>query len=517
MPIRSNPLFLLALSGDQLTTPADTFEAYWSAIGAGADGLALTVRLTADLIPICLAQVELSATTGDTRRIDEINASELAMLDAGCQFRSTELNADNRPTGKRGDDLPWLGAAAKQRNVTHSTLRDILRMFGRRCEILLLLPENMLVIHVSNVVDVITDTGLSHRVTVAGSAEQLKNVPAPIARALLTIDPLASITIAHELEARTVIAPFMSAFDSGTNLAPALLSELMAAIDAANLALMLSLDANQPAPPPAYKDALWVSSPITALLAPAVLATAEVITSPALMIHDDFKGSKIDQDIWNAGYSHINQDTQIYQQDGLHIVIRSGGVYSGAAAVCHLPIHGKFDARIGFYVENPHQGTTFEMAAISIDPGYFHIDNSDLDSRSVNLTFDVHGAPPYASSECDENDGFRCGWNNGFNLTRIDADWNADSVNMYNKYGRDVGSVSIELNRGELRLVRNGAIFATYYRDAHNRAWVNSGAMLVHNLSTDIFIRLAAKHWVKQNPEPPNNHVTFYNFCLYQN
>lgn len=29
------------------------------------------------------------------------------------------------------------------------------------------------------------------------------------------------------------------------------------------------------------------------------------------------------------------------------------------------------------------------MATITHDPGYFQIDNSDLSSRSVNLTFDV--------------------------------------------------------------------------------------------------------------------------------
>ena len=49
------------------------------------------------------------------------------------------------------------------------------------------------------------------------------------------------------------------------------------------------------------------------------------------------------------------------------------------------------------------------LAAIQVDPGY----------REVNLTFDVHGAPPYASSERDENDGFRIGWNNGPALTKF--------------------------------------------------------------------------------------------------
>jgi len=155
------------------------------------------------------------------------------------------------------------------------------------------------------------------------------------------------------------------------------------------------------------------------------------------------------------------------------------------------------------------------MAAICIDPGYHHMNNADLDTRSVNLTFDVHGAPPYASSERDEDDGFRCGWNNGFNLTKVDPDWVAASVNMYNKYGRDVGNGAADNPDGSLRLIRNGPVFSTYYRDKYNSAWVCSGTMLVQNMAADAYIRLAAKHWEKGGT-PPANSVRFYRFKLYQ-
>lgn len=156
------------------------------------------------------------------------------------------------------------------------------------------------------------------------------------------------------------------------------------------------------------------------------------------------------------------------------------------------------------------------MAAICIDPGYHHMDNSDLNTRNINLTFDVHGASPYASSERDEDDGFRCGWNNGFNLTKVDYSWEASSVNMYNKYGRDVGIGDPDSPEGTLRLIRNGSVFSSYYKDKYNDAWVCSGVMLIQNMSDDIYLRLAAKHWNKGGNPPPENDVRFYRFRLYQ-
>lgn len=234
-------------------------------------------------------------------------------------------------------------------------------------------------------------------------------------------------------------------------------------------------------------------------------------------MHDEFGGKRINTELWAAGYSHQNTETVISQDDGLHIAIAEGDKYSGAAAVCLLPIYGRFDAQVDFWVGNPQQGTTFEMAAICIDPGYHHPDNGDLNSKKVNLTFDVHGAPPYASSERDENDGFRCGWNNGFCLTQISQDWDSASGNMYNKYGRDVGCGSADSPSGSLRLVRNGKVFATYYRDKFNKEWVCSGAMLVQNMSDFAYIRLAAKHWHKvAGRRNPANDIKFYNFKLFQ-
>jgi len=121
-----------------------------------------------------------------------------------------------------------------------------------------------------------------------------------------------------------------------------------------------------------------------------------------LIASDAFAGTKINNDLWVLGHSRPNNESSIEVNDGLHIKIE-GKEYSGAAAFTAFSIHGGFDARMSFEVANPNQGTTFELAALHIDAGY----------QQPNLTFDVHGAPPYASSERDEDDGFRIGWNNG--------------------------------------------------------------------------------------------------------
>lgn len=247
----------------------------------------------------------------------------------------------------------------------------------------------------------------------------------------------------------------------------------------------------------------------------------DVFRPKATIIQDDFAGRTINGFIWAAGYSHANTETTIRQDNGIVIDIKEGQEYSGAGVVTLCPIHGEFDAQVEFEVMNPTQATTFEVAAIGVEPGQTHLRNDDLDSRTVNLTFDVHGCPPYASSERDEDDGFRIGWNNGYSLTKIDADWTASSGNMYNKYGRDVGYAKKDSPTGALRLLRNGSVFNTYYRDRANPAWVCSGSALIPNLGPDVHIRLAAKHWNKHDKngkpiKPPANTVIFRNFRLYQ-
>ncbi len=226
----------------------------------------------------------------------------------------------------------------------------------------------------------------------------------------------------------------------------------------------------------------------------AVNQMHELMFPRGMVASDDFPGKKFNSDLWTVGHSRPNQDTKIFCDDGLHIQI-SGQEYSGAAVLTAYSIYGAFDARMSFEVANPHQGTTFELAALHVDAGY----------RPINLTFDVHGAPPYASSERDEDDGFRIGWNNGPALTEFILEDPAkpysgvpQSSNLYNNYSRDVGYAKKDSPTGELRLTRNGDVYNAYYRDKFNKAWVLSGSVAVPALADAVFLRLGANHWPKK-------------------
>ncbi len=517
--MQQRPIPIFGLGGDALTAPENSSTAYWAALGGGAAGFVTGVRLSKDGVIICSNHDDFEATCGDERKVLDLDWRDIRKLDVGFTFRSTPLDSNNQPVGTHGKDKPWLGNLPKKRAIRIPLLSDMLILFARRCSIILLLPD-----HDTDVLDAtlaeLQKLGVVNRVLLAGSRETCE--------ALISKDRSCRCIVlgnanepakdqldkAESLGAEGLHLDWDKACLSGTT---GLLfdPELDEALQNSSAQLYLGSDIMPFSATPAHYAAILGVDGIAGIIARGVLPSVESVSPPALIATDNFNGTRIDRNLWSAGYSHANQDTEIFQDDGLHIAIKDGGSYSGAAAVCVIPVHGRFDTRVAFRVDNPQQATTFELAAICIDPGYFHTDNSDLDSRNVNLTFDVHGAPPYASSERDENDGFRCGWNNGFNLTRFREQWAADSVNMYNKYGRDVGNGDADNPEGQLRLVRNGQVFACYYTDMYNEAWVCSGAMLVQNISEDTFLRLAAKHWSK-NGTPPSNHIQFSNFQLYQ-
>jgi hypothetical protein len=509
-----------AYGGDALTAPDHTETAVWAALGGGASGVVMGVRLTKDGVAVCVPHDTLERICGDDRAVDSLTYEEIEALDAGAVFRSTVLNALNQPTGVSGEDVPWAGAVDKKRPLRVMSLSRLLTLFGRRCEVILRLPDGGREIAAA-AVGMVKALGLSERVGLLAGPEICDYLRRDFSGLKLVYRAPVGGASLHELQAaleRGAQALYLDWSSACERRGEEVVFDvrLERALETHSMPLFLGSDATPFAVEPAFLASLKGCGPGVGVVARGTLPTVEGLTPPALVMRDDFEGTRMDSLHWAAGYSHANQDTEIYQNDGVHIDIVSGGSYSGAAAVCLIPIHGRFDVQVDFAVASPQQGTTFEMAAICIDPGYMHMDHSDLNTRNVNLTFDVHGAAPYASSERDEDDGFRCGWNNGFNLTKVDSDWTAASVNMYNKYGRDVGCGAADSPTGSLRLVRNGAVFSTYYRDRFNAAWVCSGMMLVQNMSDDVFIRLAAKHWNKGGRPAPGNRVTFNQFKLYQ-
>jgi len=509
-----------ALGGDALTSPEHTETSFWAALGGGADGIVSGVRLSKDGIVVCTNYETFEKTCGDKRFVKDMTWDEISQLDAGYTFRSSVLDDDNQPTGDLGKDKPWEGNLPKKKAIRISRLDQIIILFARRCNMMLWIPSNDESI-IDASVAVLKKYGVLNRVRLIGDQSVCAYISEKYTESKCILiglsgkNPTEQLHLAKKMGINNLYLDWNDAcphkegsieFDS----------ELKKELSKTNISLLLGSDTMPFSPRPEYIDSIKNIGGIDGVITRGTLSTIETLTLPALITHDDFTGTNINKRLWSAGYSHINEDTQIEQNNGIHIKIKDGGSYSGAAAVCLIPIHGRFDAQVDFYVDSPQQGTTFEMAAICIDPGYFHTKNTDLNTRNVNLTFDVHGAPPYASSERDEDDGFRCGWNNGFNLTKVESNWEAASVNMYNKYGRDVGNGDPDNPQGTLRIIRNGSVFTTYYKDKYNDAWVCSGTMLVQNMSDDVYIRLAAKHWEKGGKPAPGNHILFNSFRLYQ-
>jgi len=517
---------IIAHNGDCWSAPASTIEGLWAGLGAGADALFLDVFLTADQHVVCSPEDNLLNTCARDENISALTLAQVQQLDAGATWRSSVLDEQAQPTGARGEDTPW--SAEHGRRISLVALSDVLRIMGRRTSLYIRLPTidcSELNSLAEAVTEQLTAFGLSRRVALIAPARTAHYLRIHDYQGLLFGD------LCNELNAENIAAAKQAGCDGLMGWA-----EQLADFDSAEAFnafarpwLAMTREAFTP------KLEVWTAlqklgNVIEGVIVRGALPSVERQHPPSPVMQDSFKnGTDIDQNLWTAGYSHTNQDTRIYQDDGLHIAIKQGGSYSGAAAVTCNSYFGDFDAQVDFHVAAPHQGTTFEMAAIGIDPGYFNINNSRLSGKKVNLTFDVHGAPPYASSERDEDDGFRTGWNNSFNLTKVGSvsteedgsievdNWAASSVNMYNKYRRDVGTGVASSPTGTLRLVRSGALFTSYYQDALNRdTWVCSGTVLVPNLAEEAFIRLAAKHWKKRNPEPPKNHITFSNFKLMQ-
>lgn len=509
-----------ALGGESICAPEDTLPAYWGALGAGAHGLIVSLQITSDGAVVCCRRGTLEEVGGGPKTVNEVSSEVLRKLDAGTDFRSTTLDASNQPIGK-GDDMPWEGVKTGRIPLYHPELGEMLLIFSRRTSLMfhLLPPAKGDKRARERLVDAAlakaTRFGLIGSAIWAGDKTTLALVKKANKNCVLAYVPRKTEKI---LDAATAARGFGAAYlladaerivsrnrKTGTGLTKALGKTTLVIVTSNEMPYALT-----PTYYSALRDAPWVCG----FACRAVLETAGMGMPPYLVVEDDFAGKTVNRQLWTMGYSKPNQDTKISQNNGLIIQIKDGGEYSGAAALTSYSIHGDFDAQVSFEVANPQQGTTFELAAIQVDPGYHHPENSDLTRKSVNLTFDVHGAPPYASSERDEDDGFRIGTNNGPAVTQFVRDL-AQSSNIYNKYSRDVGDGTKDNPEGQLRLVRHGYVFNAYYKDKHNEQWILSGSQSVPTLCHDVYLRLGAKHWPKRGRKPPRNRVVFRDFRLY--
>lgn len=530
-----------ALGGESLSAPEDTMPAYWGAVAAGADGLVIGVQMTADKRVVCCSQQTLQATCGDKRKVSAVKFAELTQLDAAARFDSLQLNKANQPLAKKGKGKPWKSRKGNRVPVYHPSLEEVCLKFGRRVGLMFhLLPASSssaartaLVKHVTTV---LRQFGLDRSSLLAGDAATLR-----VAKRLSQGE---LVLVAGERQG--VEAAASEAVDVGASNLWIHAEEF--GEDIADTSEGVNIFVGSKKMPfaltPSEHLRLMRTGCVGGFVCRAVHETMDYLQPRCLVFEEKF--ASLDEKTWHLGYSKPNQDTEIKVKKGLHIDISEAGEYSGAAALLNFSLHGAFDVQVDFTVANPNQGTTFELAAIQVDPGYHHPNNKDLTRKNVNLTFDVHGAPPYASSERDENDGFRLGWNNGPAVTDFAADpisllrqlygtalqriapdmldgdppgyvgKVAQSSNIYNKYSRDVGDAKEANASGQLRLVRCGSAFSAYYTDHNNSGWVLCGTAQVPTLCEDVFIRLGAKHWPKGGRTPPWNKVTFKNFRVYQ-
>ncbi len=478
-----------ALGGHSHAAPRDTLPACWGALGAGADGLVITVSATRDSAVVCApSQV---VREGAEVRVADMTLEELQQVDAGAAFRSGRLDADHRII-EAGADTPWAGKSGRPNMLTHPTLDRVLLHFSRRSRLLLLLnaaegAERELAARVDTM---LRRFGVRDRVMVGGNR--------------VSVAPFigeTALCILHDREESP---------DSAAAHAAALGARLMADAtvlldaDVAGVPLIVRADPGYAAVRPDQFGLLRKRAQVEGWAAPAVDLMHELVHPRGVILEEAFEGPSLDATLWASGYSRRSEDTTLEVDGGIRIQMQ-GDDYSGGAVFSEFAVCGAFDARIAFEVDNPGQGTTLELAVVQIDAGY----------HRPNLTFDVHGAPPYASSERDEADGFRIGWNNGPALTRWVGN-EPQSSNLYNNYSRDVGYGGADSPAGELRLTRCGEVFSAYYRDSRNSDWVLSGAALVPALAQSVFFRIAAKHWPKAGAQAPTNEVRFRDFQLRQ-
>jgi hypothetical protein len=483
---------IIALGGHSHAAPSDTLPAYWAGLGIGADGLAINVQQTRDGRLVCAPGPAATYAPGGDETVEELRFSRFARLDAGATFRSSLLDSKNRVL-ETGDDAPWARRGSGRPIVTHPSLDHVLLTFSRRTSLLLwLLPaagrEESMATELSRL---LTRFGILERVQVAGTADVVRSLDEGVSRCLVdSKEDSAGFSVAEcsELGASAWIAA-ASRVDEA---------------DDESIAKLVLADEGSVAPSREQTIRLRTRPDTAGWLVSGVDRMVTMQRGRGLMLTESFSGPDVDRKLWSLGKSRSNEDTTITVDHGLTFDI-DGSAYSGGAAVTAFSVHGAFDARISYEVANPTQGTTFELAAVHVDAGY----------HRPNLTFDVHGAPPYASSERDEADGFRIGWNNGPALTR----WRVEapqSSNLYNNYSPDVGDASAGRPEGSLRLTRFGAVFNAYYRDESNPEWVLCGSATVPALAQSVFLRLGAKHWPKRGKPAPDNWIRLYDFELYQ-
>lgn len=231
---------------------------------------------------------------------------------------------------------------------------------------------------------------------------------------------------------------------------------------------------------------------------------------------DDFTGPEL-LPHWVGGHLNGSTEVRLTVGNGLRFEFTEGTQYASAGIVKRDALHGDFVAALQFEVANPGQGCTFELAAVQVPPPEL-TELPPAEFSDAHRVYNVHGAPPYVSSEFDENDGWRIGWNWGHRQGARNArgEWVADNTD--NRYGKSkFGPVSGAVS-GWLQLSRtSGSRWQCHGRLRESDPWNLSGEQSTELMSGPVYLRLVAKHWVKRRlglQVAPANQIVLSRFTL---
>ena len=97
---------IIAHRGASRHAPENTLAAIRLAVGSGADGIEIDLRLSKDGIPVVIHDADLLRTGGINKKVREMSASELAKADVGSWFDRKYVRRSNPSFG--GETVPLI-------------------------------------------------------------------------------------------------------------------------------------------------------------------------------------------------------------------------------------------------------------------------------------------------------------------------------------------------------------------------------------------------------------------------
>lgn len=506
-----NKMKIISDGGEKKHFPSHILAGIMASYIQGADYIKLKIHSTKDNQIVAYEGDALEESTDGMGKIQDLNWSEIRMLDAGYKF-------------KIGDDLPWkkirepyeFDVDRKTARATIPSLENILKQMP---------IDSKFIFEVCFDKKVFTSK----------------------------LEILNSLICDHDQE--NYILLFQNNFE---------IIEARKIFDRSNSVIKIglitssaALDADIVADIVYFKNSLptnYIGDFIVESKIPISNDKAWGICYPSLLnlnkpkfnrlyFEDNFVGKSLNREFWYSGISSgfeqhtrylfdaANQrrlitdsrmefDTRLYVDDALIIDIKEGHQYASAGVISRFPLKGDFVIEVDWTFANPERATQMAVGLRNSDIFSTHQapfnKNGEVkkDNDSVwamweveHQFFDTHGGPPFVMIEHEEKDGNRLCSN------RV----NSGFFRWYNNfYFPNVGNGNT--NAGKFRLQRKGKLFTAYYKDEHNSEWVGISSVENESMNESLYITLGAKHYPKREAPGilPANIVTYKNLKIYK-